>query len=467
MNRTLQHFLQIVSVAVLAFVAFAVYFRPHPPVSIQEEQLRGLRMEIQRVEQEVQKQERLFDQIALLDQFEELRESHKRLEDSLTRQTALLARALGTSFPIQIPPALGEELISLEAFAKDPNLWPTSKDASSEYTKRVSDAVKQMPPWAEANHLGQLNTIRWAALVFELLQTPEPSSVEELASHVNALREATFIAPDEIPAALQQEALAKAAKLETLTKQKIKFDVIAAAEKALEKDGDPSELIAVAERLREFHEDQELLEIFKKVRQEIGKQEIEQQIEAFAQRFDSIQTRVIDRPAIYEHAISVLATEVGMVRLSLLLEGNLLPSSLEELNAKLESTIKDYQRTIAKKAEEKYAKEFRAYQVWALGQIKEFDATMETAEANAKANSRVYGEKWSDAEYNLVKDAIVNRLLPVNPALLDIPVNERYHKAFQRGWMKLENVEDRDDQTYVAEQGVKVEKKSLASFEDQ
>jgi len=53
---------------------------------------------------------------------------------------------------------------------------------------------------------------------------------------------------------------------------------------------------------------------------------------------------------------------------------------------------------------------------------------------------------------------MIDHLLPVNVALLDLPVHERYQQAFQTGWQKLDG---HDDQTDVAKASAVAEKKSL------
>jgi hypothetical protein len=60
--------------------------------------------------------------------------------------------------------------------------------------------------------------------------------------------------------------------------------------------------------------------------------------------------------------------------------------------------------------------------------------------------------------YRVTRDAMVQYLLPVNPALLDPPVAQLYHRAFQKGRARLEG---RPDQLFVAEQSAVVTKRGL------
>jgi hypothetical protein len=60
--------------------------------------------------------------------------------------------------------------------------------------------------------------------------------------------------------------------------------------------------------------------------------------------------------------------------------------------------------------------------------------------------------------YRVTRDAVIQFVLPVNPALLDPPVAQLYQRAFQKGWTRLEG---RPEQLYVAEQSAVVKKKGL------
>ena len=68
---------------------------------------------------------------------------------------------------------------------------------------------------------------------------------------------------------------------------------------------------------------------------------------------------------------------------------------------------------------------------------------------------------WSDGYYHEVRQAMVNDLLPINFALLDLPVQERFQQAFQTGWKRLDG---REDQTAVAKASALTIKKSLGAF---
>ena len=105
----------------------------------------------------------------------------------------------------------------------------------------------------------------------------------------------------------------------------------------------------------------------------------------------------------------------------------------------------------------------RSYQRWALVNIKAFEAAFQaTSDKAAEAASILRNDDggWSDY-YQEVRQAMVAHLLPINLALLDLPVQKRYQRAFQTGWNKLDG---REDQTAVAQASALAVKKSLREF---
>ena len=89
---------------------------------------------------------------------------------------------------------------------------------------------------------------------------------------------------------------------------------------------------------------------------------------------------------------------------------------------------------------------------------------LDSLEKRAKDNSTWRKSGWEDIRYGEIRDAMVTYLLPINGSLLDLPVQNRYQKAFDFLWGKLEG---RDEQTSVAEQTATVEKKKPSDFLEQ
>jgi hypothetical protein len=96
-----------------------------------------------------------------------------------------------------------------------------------------------------------------------------------------------------------------------------------------------------------------------------------------------------------------------------------------------------------------------------LSQLQGATLTAETQQAIYRAAARTTGWRANidqEIAYRTTRDGMVRFLLPINTGLLEPPVAQLYHKAFQKGWSKLEG---RPDQLYVAQQSAVVQKKGL------
>ena len=72
---------------------------------------------------------------------------------------------------------------------------------------------------------------------------------------------------------------------------------------------------------------------------------------------------------------------------------------------------------------------------------------------------------WDDKRYGEIQNAMISHLLPLDLALLELPVLKLYHQAFEIGWKTLDG---RGEQTVVAKKSALTVKKPLwAVLEDQ
>ena len=60
------------------------------------------------------------------------------------------------------------------------------------------------------------------------------------------------------------------------------------------------------------------------------------------------------------------------------------------------------------------------------------------------------------------RDAMVKFLLPIQTHLLELPLQERFNRAFQEGLKKLEGREE--DVLFLSVESIKVQKKTLNDF---
>ena len=164
------------------------------------------------------------------------------------------------------------------------------------------------------------------------------------------------------------------------------------------------------------------------------------------------------QPAVYEVATRTLLQQLMSAQAALVLEGIETPV-YNELQKELRAAVE----TIESQAEKRQAEAMRKYQRWALEGIKAFETAFEAIKKKADEEGSWWRRDnggWIDY-YKEVQDAMIKHLLPINVALLDLPVQERYLQAFQTGWKKLDG---RENQTSVAEASAITLKKPLRDF---
>ena len=164
-------------------------------------------------------------------------------------------------------------------------------------------------------------------------------------------------------------------------------------------------------------------------------------------------------PAVYEVATRMLLQQVTSAQAALVLEGIETPV-YNELEKELRAAVE----TIDSKFEERQAQAMRYYQRWALEEIGAFETAFEEIKKKADGEGSWWRQDkggWFDDYYKEVQDAMIKHLLPINVALLDLPVHERYLQTFQTGWNKLDG---REDQTSVAVASATTRKRALRDF---
>ena len=165
----------------------------------------------------------------------------------------------------------------------------------------------------------------------------------------------------------------------------------------------------------------------------------------------------------YEVATTMLLQQVVSTQAALVLEG-IATSALDRLEGQLRRALKTVESKTAERIEERRAQAVRSYQRWALSKIKDFEGSFKaTAFKAAEAASILRRDDggWKDEYYREVRRAMITDLLPISLPLLDLPVQERYHQAFQTGWKKLDG---REDQTAVVQASALSVKKELRAF---
>ena len=166
------------------------------------------------------------------------------------------------------------------------------------------------------------------------------------------------------------------------------------------------------------------------------------------------------QPAVYEVATRTLLQQVMSAQAALVLEGIEAPV-YNELQKELRAAVE----TIDSQAEERQVSTGHARTINAgpLTKIKvfedlEYQAISEKADDEADRGRCDVMMADGLTTIRKFREAMIKHLLPINVVLLDLPVQERYHQAFQTGWKKLDGLEN---QITVAVSSATTKKKSL------
>ena len=305
----------------------------------------------------------------------------------------------------KMPPEWEDRLKNLEDQVANSRQWPNDTDETRQFSGEVSDLGTSLSPWAEANYLPRLLLVRWAATAFNYLDDSQNRNklLNNLAM-AEAMRAWVDARPDGNAAGLGQELRDKADEVE----EKQIGQAIQWAEEYLDGKAKP-DIESIADFLGRYEN-------------------------------DSAQ----DDPK---------KTEVVRIR--------------KELESKFHREFEEQQDQAR-----------RAYQKWALGEIKKFrgkfldviDGAGQVSE-EARRGGWLSWSRWTEEmrsrvkdnfreeHYKKIHDAMICHLLPVDLALLDLPVLKLYHQAFDNGWALLD--ERKEEQNCVAEKSAVTPKMSL------
>ena len=339
---------------------------------------------------------------------------------SIWTQNELVGKiaAMENTLSGKMPSEWEDRLKKLEAQVANSDRWPKDVSEAKRFDGEISDLVTDLPAWADANYLPRLNLVRWASLAFNHLNgSQNPGTLLNDLAMAEEVRSLADIKPDDDASALSQRLREKANQVENRQIDK----AIEWAEQYLEKDANTQQGSTKAEP---------------------------------------------DIASIYEFL------------------------GRHEKNNQNKTKIKDLREglrnEVYRTVEEQQAKAKRKYQEWALEKIlkfkKEFQPVSEEAgQASDEAKKDVWDKirqtssamiaallnsySWDDKRYGEIQNAMISHLLPLDLALLELPVLKLYHQAFEIGWKTLDG---RGEQTVVAKKSALTVKKPLwAVLEDQ
>lgn len=384
---------------------------------------------------------------------------------SLQQQTSVVHRALGKVIPVELPESLIKKLGAMEARILDENSWPKDAAESDAMLGELRDLVRQIPPWAEEDLLPRLNALRWGVQSLLVLRGNANVAGEELATAAEAFANQITIQPDigstniaGLLATRQADATQRFTVYRRETAIKDAKDQLALAV--------TSDALAAWQRLSEWTNSpthaQQVLELRQQLRARLLKDEVAKFTEATKaslQRFDALTTVAL-RQAGYFRTME----HVTVQRLQLLEEPDIPPSAGKEL-ADLSASVEARIKAEMEKQRREDTENIRGYQQWALEKIAAFRKDFGGAQQQEKPG-RVFGTN-TYTDYAMIRNAMVNHLLPVSPAHLDSAVAKIYSQAFEDGWNKLGGTDEKYLQTQVAQRDAVTPKRMPQNYKEQ
>ena len=379
------------------------------------------------------------------------------IEAAVRHQTAVLEQALGTALPVKMPPEWERRLEELEATVENPGKWPQSTSEAEEFIDKLSQLISELSPLSEASYFPRLSSVRWAAVAFDGLHTT-PATGEPLDNLADRIRAIADARPEGVVSDLEQKLRETADNFSRKAEVQLIETNVQMAQRYLTDEGtsevDISEIYEVLGLYENnLQRGDEIREIRSKLQELMVIHEAQEQAAALNDQWAKAKALAASQPSVYETAVNMLLREVTAARTVLALQG-IQQSSYDSLEDE-----------IRRAAEEVQDKARRGYQGWALTQIVKFEKRHDAISDEAERNARIFeidNGGWSDERFIEVRDAMVTYLLPINQALLDLPVLMRYQREFNEGWNRLDG---REEQTSVAMESALVQKRNFHNFE--
>ena len=394
------------------------------------------------------------------------------LESAIQQQTAVLNQILEQVSPPQLPPEWETRLKQLEGQAGIVDQWPKDAGEAEQFFEQASELVTGLPAWAEADYLPRLSLIRWAAMAFIRLNFPTDThqSLDQLEQLGDEMRDLADAKPDGGSEALVGRLREHAIELAGRVTNRRVAEAVREAQQYL---GGGSNVVldiaSIYEFLGLYEKGHDLVGINvnigtlrQKVCREMARRQADEQAAVLRTQWQNVKKLPKHRPQ-YEVAARMLLQQMVSAHAAFVLEG-ISTTAYDELENELRRAVETIESKAAERAEERQARAVRSYQRWALSKIKAFESAFQAISEKADESASILRRDdggWSDARYQEARQAIISHLLPINLALLDLPVQERYQRAFQTGWNKLDG---REDQTAVAQASALTVKKSLREF---
>ena len=362
------------------------------------------------------------------------------MEATIQQQTVILNAALGNALPVKMSPEWEGRLEELEATLADPNLSPKNESQAEEFIEKLSQLISELSPLSESSYFPRLSLVRWGAVAFHgLHRTPAPDEpLDNLVEQIRAIADAK---PEGIVPDLEQRLRDTADDFANRAEEKLIESTIQQARRYLTSEkitgqdsfvpeasiGEVHEILGIYEI--DSQRADEIRDLRTQLQHRIAIHEAQSQAAALNDQWAKAKTLATSQATVYETAANLLLREATAARAVLALQG-----IQEPIYDNLEGEIR-------RAVEEMQDKARREYQGWGLTQIVRFQKRHKAISDKASEDAKIWSKDnggWSDDRYSEVKDAMVAYLLPINGALLDLPVLKRYQREFEEGWKRLD-----------------------------
>ena len=385
------------------------------------------------------------------------------LESGIQNQTEILEAALGNVLPVKMSPEWERRLEELEAKVDDHSQWPADAVAAEDFMDNLSMLISELSPLSEATYFPRFSLVRWAAVAFDGLHrvlTPE----ESLDARADQLRAIADARPEGIVSDLEQQLrenannFARQAEVQRINEaiQQGRTYLTRADTTSQQPNASDLGIDEVYELLGIYEDDPQVAVEIRGLRDQLQRhiaiRQAQSESGALKEQWETAKKMATTQPSVYETTATMLLHEVTATRAVLALQ-RIQEPTYDDLEGQLRTAVETIQDDAR-----------RRYQKWALEQVKRFQEKHGVIADRAAQDAKIFSidnDGWSNDRYKEVQEAMVAYLLPINPALLDLPVLKRYQREFDEGWNLLDG---RKQQTNVAIASSLVTKQTLHSL---
>ena len=395
------------------------------------------------------------------------------IEAAITEQRDILHTALGHVLPVKMPSDWEERLIALEDEASNPESWPTELEQSEEFVNRFAELISELSPLAEANYFPRLAPLRWAAVAFEAMHR-KPGIEEALFNLAEQLRAIADAKPAGMDSNLDQLLRERAEERETQAEEQSIDEMLEQARRYLSNpETGQHDSVAPDATINEIYDTlglyedhperkDEIYDVRAKLGHQILIREAREQVNDLSKRWTNAKKLAVDSAPVYETAANMLMSEVTVARITAVLQG-FDTSVYDHLSLEIQGAVDENQNKVR-----------RGYQEWALRQIMDFEGTRKEIEDRPREAydneddegfcqylPRLICGNWTEEKNREIQEAMISYLLPIDQALLELPVLNRYQREFNAGWERLE---EHRAQTCVAIASAAIKNRTMHNF---